>query len=109
MDGGIGNEGDRSVERSQWAGDRGGHLYGYCAGWDVDPSKLQKFYFGIIVETSNRDKALDIIEARIGYDEAYNDDFYTMSDWNELSGAYYISAIDFDSLAKALGYMKIND
>ena len=80
-----------------------------CAGWDVDRSKLQKFYFGIIVEASTHDKALDIIEARIGYDEAYCEDFYTMSDWNELSGAYYISATDFDNLAKALGYMKIND
>ena len=80
-----------------------------CAGWDVDPSKLQKFYFGIIVEASTGDKALDIIEARIGYDEAYNEDFYTMLAGDELSGAYYISAIDFDRLAKALGYMKIND
>lgn len=80
-----------------------------CAGWDVDQSKLQKFYFGIIVEASNRDKALDIIEARIGYDEAYDEDFYTNPDWNELSAAYYISAIDFDNLAKSLGYTKIND
>ena len=80
-----------------------------CAGWDVDRSKLQKFYFGIIVDASNHEKALDIIEARIGYDEAYVEDFYTMSDWNELSGAYYISAMDFDNLAKSLGYMKIND
>ena len=80
-----------------------------CAGWDVDQSKLQKFYFGIIVEASNRDKALDIIEARIGYDAAYDEDFYTNPDWNELSGAYYISAIDFDNLAKSLGYTKIND
>ena len=80
-----------------------------CAGWDVDRSKLQKFYFGIIVEASNHEKALDIIEARIGYDEAYVEDFYTMSVGDELSGAYYISAIDFDNLAKSLGYMKIND
>lgn len=77
-----------------------------CAGWDVDPSKLQKFYFGIIVDASTHDKALDIIEARIGYDEAYDEDVDAMF---ELSGAYYISAIDFDNLAKSLGYMKIND
>ena len=80
-----------------------------CAGWDVDRSKLQKFYFGIIVEAYDRDKALDIIEARIGYDEAYDEDFDAMLAGDELSGAYYISAIDFDNLAKALGYMKIND
>ena len=80
-----------------------------CAGWDVDRSKLQKFYFGIIVEASTHDKALDIIEARIGYDEAYDEDFDTMLAGNELSGAYYISATDFDNLAKSLGYMKIND